>query len=196
MVKTIVGGVLGGIVAFAWGWVFWGILPFAMNEIHQFSDEAAVQQTVMMNAPEAGIYMFPHCGGHKTASEPAQQELKKKAMEQMANGPIAIVSVNPNGTGPFNQLLIQGLVISVVGGLLIALLLSMTRIENFFSQVLFVTGVGLTAGVLCIVPDWNWWGVPINWVAVRFADVLIGWFLAGLVIAGTFSCPVLAKSKR
>jgi hypothetical protein len=33
------------------------------------------------------------------------------------------------------------------------------------------------------VPYWNWWSFPEEYTLVAMADLAVGWFLAGLVIA-------------
>ena len=43
--------------------------------------------------------------------------------------------------------------------------------------------VGLVGALLGHVPNWIWWGFDTNYTIVMIADTLIGWFLAGLIIA-------------
>jgi hypothetical protein len=47
---------------------------------------------------------------------------------------------------------------------------------------------GLTAGVVCFLPYWNWFDFSTAYTAASIVDLAIGWFLAGLVIA-KFAAP-------
>ena len=37
--------------------------------------------------------------------------------------------------------------------------------------------------VIGILPNWTWWGFGNSYIAVNIADTLIGWTLAGFVLA-------------
>jgi hypothetical protein len=62
-------------------------------------------------------------------------------------------------------------------------MLSRTCGMSYAERVLFVTIAGLAAGVICRVPDWNWHQYPLNHTLVQVANQVVGWFLAGLVLA-------------
>jgi hypothetical protein len=56
-------------------------------------------------------------------------------------------------------------------------------LPSYWHRVGFLVVVAVTAGVICHVSDWNWWGFSAGYTAVAFADLIIGWTLAGMVIA-------------
>ena len=183
MKKLILGGLLGGIAVFVWGMVSWMVLPWHHTTFEKFDNEAMVQAVLAVNAPKAGIYLLPGTHKDKTIPLAAEKALMKKAHEQMEKGPFAFVAMRPGGTGPMNILMIRGLIIQIIGAFLLTLLLLIAGIENYFQGVGFAVALALAAGVVTFLPDWNWWGFSPAYALVGMADLVIGWFLAGLVIA-------------
>lgn len=183
MKKVIFGGLFGGIVLFAWSCISWMVLPFHAQTINNFKDTAAVQTTMMLNVDKAGVYTIPACPMHSTASAEAKEVLKKEAMAQRTKGPVAFAVVNPNGVGSMPVNMIKALLASILGVMLVTWLLFQTSIESFFGRVLFFTVFGLAASVVAIYPVSNWWGLPIINTLIDTADLVIGFFLAGLLIS-------------
>jgi len=49
--------------------------------------------------------------------------------------------------------------------------------------VLFVTLLGLSAWVAIAIPYWNWYGFPTDFTMGKGIEQVLGFFLAGLVLA-------------
>ena len=64
MGKTLLAGVLGGMLVFAWGAVSWMVLPWHAQTLHPFQLEGAVQQSFDAHAPASGISLLP-CASHE-----------------------------------------------------------------------------------------------------------------------------------
>jgi len=90
--------------------------------------------------------------------------------------------VSLQGTSGSGAALPIQLVTTIVSALLATWLLTNSTLPGYWPRVGFLVVVALTAGVICHVPDWNWWGFSTEYTAVAFADLLIGWTLAGLAI--------------
>jgi uncharacterized membrane protein len=71
---------------------------------------------------------------------------------------------------------------NVVCALLAAILVSQLR-PGFFVRVACVTLVGLLATIMTSVPFWNWYGFPTDFTLAQMAEHVVGWFLAGIVLA-------------
>lgn len=197
MKKVIFGGLFGGIVLFAWSCLSWMVLPFHGQTINNFKDTAAVQATIMLNVDKAGVYTIPACPMKSTASPEAKEVLKKEAMAQRTQGPVAFAIVNPNGVGAMPVNMIKALLASIIGVMLVTWLLFQTSIESFFGRVLFFTVFGLAASVVAIYPVSNWWGLPLFNTLIDTADLVIGFFLAGLLISFCASrCEATSGKKR
>lgn len=48
---------------------------------------------------------------------------------------------------------------------------------------MFVAVIGLAAGLICRLPDWNWHGYSAAYTAVCMADHVVGSALVGLALA-------------
>ena len=184
MKKVILGGVLGGLVVFIWGMISWMVLPWHRGNFEQFQNGSAVQAVLVASAPKAGIYLLPgmHEKGESISSD-QEKALMKQAHEQMEKGPFAFVAMRPNGVGPMGMLMIRSLIIQIVGAFLLTWLLLMAKIESYLERIGFFSILAVTAGVICFLPEWNWWGFPARYTLVGIADLVIGWSLAGIVIA-------------
>jgi len=43
--------------------------------------------------------------------------------------------------------------------------------------------VGLAAGIEILLPEANWYGFPLQTQLAELADLVIGWFILGIVLA-------------
>lgn len=184
MKKLILGGVLGGAVVFAWGMVSWMVLPWHQWTFENFQNEALVQEALMASVSKAGIYLLPGCPlkGKNLPREEAKA-LTKEVHAKMETGPVAFVAIQPKGTGPMSILMVKGFVIQAVGAFLLAWLLSVAKLKGYKEKVVFSAVIALAAGVITLLPQWNWWGFSPLYTLVGIADLVIGWVLAALVIA-------------
>ena len=71
----------------------------------------------------------------------------------------------------------------VLGALLLTWLVLQIRAPGYGARVGFVVIAALAGGIICHLPNWNWWGFSTSYTAVTLADVVVTWLLAGLVIA-------------
>ncbi len=176
-------GVVGGIVVFIWGMISWMVLPWHTMTMNKFTHEELVAHVIEQNAPKSGIYVFPYMHTGSSSEKESKKEMTE-AKEMMKTGPLVFASVKLGGMhGGLVRHIIGSLVIQIVGALLISWLLFQTKGLKYFKQVWFVASVGLVVGILGHLPAWNWMGFAWNYTLVCVLDLLIGWFLAGLVIA-------------
>src|SRR5260370_17908267 len=136
--KLIVGIVRGGIVLFVWGAIAWMFIPWPGQPLRGFTNEDAVTQAIVANAPKSGNYLLPN-GEQKGLTAEQQQ----KAMDKMARGPIVFAAVRLE---PFNSMA-KALVAQFLTQLLVALLgtilLTQTSGRSYQSRVVFLTPVGI-----------------------------------------------------
>ena len=198
MLKSLsLGGLIGGLVLFAWGVVSWMLLPWHLATLEKFKDEAKVAQALTANATKSGVYLLPNVHKHepgmpeakakKAEAKGKKAETKRKKVEvermkRMIQGPFMFAAVSLQGTSGSGAALPIQLVTTIVSALLATWLLMNTTLPGYWPRVGFLVVLALTAGVICHVPDWNWWGFSAGYTAVAFADLLIGWTLAGLAI--------------
>jgi hypothetical protein len=206
MLKALsLGGLIGGLVLFAWGVVSWMLLPWHLATLEKFKDEAKVAQALTANATKSGVYLLPNVHKHepgmpeakakkaeakgkKAEAKQKKAEVERKkaeaeGMKRMIQGPFMFAAVSLQGTSGSGAALPIQLVTSIVSAILATWLLMNATLPSYWHRVGFLVVVAVTAGVICHVPDWNWWGFSAGYTAVAFADLIIGWTLAGMVIA-------------
>lgn len=173
--------VIGGIVVFIWGMLSWMVFPWHQNCFKKFSNESEVARAVSHNAPTCGMYILPNT--FKYDSNTSQSEMNK-GMAMMEKGPFMFACVQPNGMGKMSiKPFIISLIIQIIGAFIATWMLLQTKGLAFRQKVFFITLFGLGAGVICLLPCWNWWGFPGSYVLMNIVDLVIAWFLAGLAIA-------------
>lgn len=176
--------VLGGIIVFLWGLVSWMILPWHQASIKQFQNEERVAQVIRENAFERGIYLLPNMFTYdsKQVSDVAQQRVRE-SRERVARGPVMFASINPLGVNPnMAGSFFISVIINIVGAYLISWIVSLIK-TDYWGRVKLITLMGFIIGFLGLLPAWNWWNFSFGYVAVGMMDLLIGWFLAGMMIS-------------
>jgi hypothetical protein len=188
MVKRIIlGGLLGGILLFNWGYVAHMVLPTGEMGVHVIPDEATVVGPIRNAIKEPGFYLFPGMEKGRTASESEQQAWQEKVKQ----GPVGVLIVRPQGgEGLSPRLLLTELGTNVASALLAALLLAQVRVTaGYWTRVGFVALLGVFAFVTVLVPYWNWYNFPADFLATEAIEHIAGWFLAGLVLAAIVRMP-------
>jgi hypothetical protein len=149
-----------------------------------FQDEKIVREALASSATAAGAYVLP-CPRNvdQNLSEEEKKAQMKEKYEQMQKGPFAFVVLSPKGTGPMWMNMIVSFVIQFVGAFLVTWILLLSRIGNYFVRLFFVIIFALAAGVICLLPTWNWWKFPADYTLIGIADLMAGWFLAGIFLA-------------
>jgi hypothetical protein len=164
------GGLLGGLVMYVWVSISWMALPFHNASLLKFKDEAAVTAVIAANISGPGVYNLPK--GHGEAE-----------MKQWQTGPTAIAAIRTGGNPSMVPHLAIQLIGTLVAGLLIAWMLSHTSGLSYWCKVGFVVAVGVVSGILVLIPEWNWFGFSTAYIGAQFLDLIVGWFLGGLVLA-------------
>jgi hypothetical protein len=186
MLKSLIlGAALGGITLFLWGAVSWMVMPWHMHGMHKFEDEAQVAQVLTENAPVSGMYLLPNALHAPNLGHPEQATKERAdAVARMQQGPYAFVAVTLNGMDPKKpDHYLNALAVDVACALLVSWLLMQTQGLGYLRRVWFVTVVGLLIGAASELPNWIWWRFSDNFTVIGLLDALVGWFLAGIVIA-------------
>ena len=184
--RIVLGGVLGGIVLFLWQSVSHLVLPLGDVGIKRIGNEDAVIAALRENISQPGFYFFPAADTPPGMSKEQKQEAMRKAEEKYRTGPNGILIYHPRGGEALSpkQLLTQ-LGVDIVALLVGAFLLAQASgLAGFGARVLFVALLGLLPTLVVNLPYWNWYGFPADYTLAQLADHVIGFFVAGLVLAG------------
>lgn len=179
--RVLIAGILGGLVLFLWGYVAHTVLGLGEVGIKELPNEQAVVGAIRAAISEPGFYFFPGIGMTTGASA----EQLKAAMAKAAGGPYGILIYHPSGAEYITprRLGVQfGL--NVVQALFAAMLLAWAgSIASYGSRIGFVFLAGLLAALSTNVEYWNWYSFPTNYTRAYVATQVIGFLLAGIVIA-------------
>ena len=179
MVRTLIGGLVGGIILFVVGYIFWatplGDIPFSRASEAQ---NAAVQTALAQNLTESGTgtYIIP---AHQSA----------QGAQLYARGPIATVYFNTSGYSPDDMsMILPGFIVAVVSGLLMAFGLAAVggggRSFAATAQLVVCFSLGFTVWEFLGTPIFNHYGWG-YWIYAFIAES-VSLILAGLVITRWF----------
>ena len=165
MVRTLIGGLVAGLIIFVLGYVFWatplGEIPFRTAGDVQ---NAAVQASLAQNLTQTGTgaYTIPAHGSAQGAV-------------LYGRGPIATVYFNTSGYSPDDMsMILPGFVVALVGGLLIAFGLELARSVFRILAWYWITREAQAAG-------------PAGADQVLVKLTILHWINAGLVEGDTLS---------
>ena len=179
------GALIGGIIASIWGFISWKVLPWHDWAFQSFRNQEFVAWVLKENTKKDGTYLIPHFQQEEalwaSQEQGVKSDLKKKSQRE---GPFVQVQIKRKGlnTGGFMHYMTSFFTQCVGAGLISFLLLQGVELR-YQGRLLFVTLVGLIVGVLGYVPKWNWFGGNFSLLLIHFIDLLITWFLVGLVLA-------------
>jgi hypothetical protein len=154
-----------------------------------FRDEDEVATVIASHAMKDGTYLLPFTPQTKNLNQEEQKQMQAALAEKFAKGPVVVAAVRRGGFGSFGRALLIQFLIMLASAFLATWLLLQARVMGYARRVLFVAMVGLAAGIMVELPNWNWWGFSGLYTAVNVIDLTVMWALAGLVIA-SFARPV------
>lgn len=178
--RALVAGILGGIVFFLWGAVAHMVLPIGEMGMGQATSEEPVLAAMKDNLPGPGVYMLPGLSAAQRGDKAAVAAYSAKAR---AN-PYAFVVYQPvgkDGMEMTDNLLGQAST-DILSAIVVAWVLSLAVI-TFRRRVLASAALGLFSWLTISAPYWNWYRFPMDFSIGSLVEQVVGWTLAGLVIA-------------
>jgi len=181
MKRTLLAGILGPVVAFIWSAIVHmnpvtGMLGLSMMDAQA---EEAVATALKGNVQQPGLYFFPGCDmKNMTKEQEAAWTAKHKA------GPVGLLLYDPAGRDPMDmtrQLLVEFLA-TLLCGLIAAYILS-TTVGSLRCRATMVAMMGLFTWLAISVSQWTWYQFPFSFIALDAIDQVIGWLLAGFLMA-------------
>ena len=187
MIKILMGGVIGGIILWVWGFVAWVVLPLHLNSMHPVPDESALVGELSRTLPGKGVYVIPWMPAETSGMPPEQLEAAmNEYTEKLRSGPNGMIFYDPGGKDPFmTGQMITGLFIFIFAASVVSWLLSRSTAAagGYVSRVAFCGMIGVLIAVGTHLSDWNWMGYPFGWSSALMLDSVVAWLLAGLGIA-------------
>jgi len=182
--QLVLGTFLGAIVLFVWSFIAWTFLPWPGEPLRSFANDEAIVAAIKANAPRSGNYLLPN-EVKRTAgmSDEQFQKATQDAANRMTQGPMVFAAVRLEPFGSFPKALVIKFLALLIAALFATLLLLQTSGLRYGKRVAFLTIPALLIFMGTNADEWNWWGFSNAYTAMQLSVLLVGWFLAGLVMA-------------
>lgn len=186
MLRILLAGLAGAVVVFVWGMLVWMALPLHDQSVRRLPDEEAVAQALSEQELATGLYVLPSMPEHDADSSAEEAaRVNEQWMERHREGPVASIFYKRRGGEPMSAgVLGAGLAIDFLAALIAAYLVSLCDgCRHYLPRVGVVALLGVFAALVTHVAYWNWMAFPLDHTIAMTVDVVIGWILAGLVVA-------------
>src|SRR6185436_8714773 len=135
MKKTLLGGLVGGIILFVWSFLAWVVLPLHTSTLHTIPNEDAVVAALKPALPEKGVY--PLRANPGMSADKATQEAW---LAKVSQGPTGLMIYNPGGVDPMmaGQMGV-GVLLDILSALVVSWLLTRSTAFSapYISRVMF-----------------------------------------------------------
>jgi hypothetical protein len=179
MSKTLVGGIVGGLIVFIWGAISHMVLPLGEAGIQMIPDEDAVVGVLKTSLPNPGVYIFP---GMEMKKDPTEAEQKAWA-EKYRTGPTGLLVIRSGGEEAISPKMLATEFVSNVAGALVAAFLLAKIGGSYGARVVAVALLGLFGWLALSISYWNWYGFSTPFIVGEGIDQVLGWTFAGLGLA-------------
>jgi hypothetical protein len=175
--RMLLATISGCVVMFIWGGLS-HLVIFVGAGFKPLPNEDVIIETLKSSIPEQGLYFFPGKDFRHSNSE--QESVWDK---KFRFGPVGLLIYRPVGGNPFsaNKLLTQ--LGSNFISVFIATLITSLILASYWRRVFVVTLLGGLSCVAVSMIYWNWYEFPTSFFLAQLVDMLVGFFLAGLVIS-------------
>lgn len=181
--RLILAAIFGSIAMFIWNWAAHDVLPLGTIGVSEIPNEKAVLTAMASGiGDKTGLFYFPGFGEGATKAQKEASMMDPKRLEQNPSG---LLIFHPANTRPLQMGKFLGIefLTEFLEALLAVLLLARTTVNSFGGRWLFVSVVGVVAAIATNISYWNWYGFPTNYTAAYMCMQLVGFVVAGLVVA-------------
>jgi hypothetical protein len=170
--RSFLAALAAAFVIFVWQSISHMALPWFHDSLNKFENEAVMVEAFKANSKVDGIYTLP------------QAEMNDEAaMKQMETSVSVFVAVKLNGRSGFGASLVHQFIYNLLGALFVTFLLTKLSHSGTGCRVGVTVFFSLFAIVTAILPNWLWWAFSNTFTGFVVFDHLVGWTLAGFVLA-------------
>lgn len=176
--RIILAGILGAIAMFAWTSIAHMATPLGNMGLSKIPNEAPVMAEMQQSIGDhSGLYIFPWI-------DPKDPKMMEKYAKIMPTSPSGLLLYRlPSGATGMTKELVYEFGKELVEALIAAFLLGWAGIAGYLGRAGFVTLVGVGASISTNASYWIWYKFPCDYTLANIAITLIGYLVAGLVIA-------------
>ncbi len=174
--RTLLAALVAAVVLFLWQSFAHMALPWSHSAMGPFEDAATIERTLKDNVLADGIYMLPHAA-------PGHQEAWEAAHRQATEGFSVLAIVTLSGKKSFGECLAWQFLFNLIGALLVTFLLTKLSHDGMGCRMGVTVFFSLFTAATAILPNWAWFAYPNSYTSFAVFTHVIGWTLAGLVLA-------------
>jgi hypothetical protein len=187
MLRTLVAALIGAVVLFAWGAVYWMFIIDKSGAIRSVPNEAAIVGNLKTNIGSSAVYMFP-AYPEPNAGEAAMQDFARRYKE----GPVgAIIYRAEGGEHMPPSMMARGFLINLASAVLVTIVLQAMAAGGlgFARRWAIAIMFGLFAALSTDALRGNWMPFPEPWTRALMFETIVAWVLAGGVISALCKAP-------
>ena len=177
--RLILATLLGGIVMFCWGAFSHMVLNLEADMIKPMPNEEAVSAVLKPAITAPGVYVMP---GIDMTRKPTEDEVNAWSAKYKT-GPTAMLVYHPEGADVFTPQQFGMQLGADIAAALFGSLILLFAATSFVRGAIISTLIGVAGWAAILIPYWNWYRFPFEFIRADLIDQVAGWFLAGLVIA-------------
>ncbi|GLQ87139.1 hypothetical protein [Dyella flagellata] len=179
--RIVIAAIFGGIVMFIWGGIAHMVLGLGNHGIYQPMHEDVVLSSLHEGlGATPGVYILPSFDPKQWSDQAARTEYAQKAQAS----PYAWIVYLPQGedmTDMHRQLPRQW-ASDTLSSLVLAWVMGLAAF-GFTKRLGLAVAAAVFAWLTVLVPYWNWYRFPDLLVWAALVEQLVGWLLAGAVMA-------------
>ena len=179
--RVLVAALMGGIVMFIWGAVAHMALGLGDVGMRQPVAEDTVLATLHPGLGEqAGVFVLPSVDPAKMHDKTVMDAYSTKAKAS----PYALVVYMPQGDdlSDMSGTLPRQWASDTLSALALAFVMGLAAF-SFMTRLSIALAAAVFAWLSTLVPYWNWYRFPTNFTLAALIEQVIGWLLAGAVMA-------------
>lgn len=184
MKQVGIGGFLGAIVLFLWGFIFWSLLPISSMIFDKVPEEEKLASQLKTSISQTGTYFLPDAA--LMVSDVDEFVRRHEA------GPVATIFIHPKGLPVMPpSVFLMGFLGMFASTLFMGCLLQKAApaLKSYGSRLGFVMLAGLIGIALSDLGPPIWYNFPWSlWTATAIFHVT-GWLFVGLVLAKFIRAP-------
>jgi hypothetical protein len=181
MKRIILAAIVGGLIVFIWSAIAHMVTPLGTMGLSTFPNEAPVVDAIRGERAEIRHVLFPRHGSGAETDAGVRAKYK--------SGPSGLLIVTVGGSEMVSpRQLVSELVTNIVGAYIAAILAAM-MVGTIMRRAFAIALLAIFASVSLSFSYWIWYNFPPAFVLGEMVTELIGWFLAGLVIARLVPAP-------
>jgi len=179
MGRRLLAAIAGGIVVFIWSAMSHMALGLGSAGIRTLPNEERMAQAIRGVVTEPGLYFFPGMD----PSRKMTPEEERAWTERYRRGPSGLMIVQPGGRDPMEptQFVVELLADILAAGVAAFILAGLGG--PLLARAGAVGLLGLFEWADLSVSYWNWYKFPTLYTGAALVEQVVGWTLAGLVMA-------------